>query len=187
MLILEGGFPAVREKVRSTAPDQKDINVSLNCPVAGMDGVSERYLDVGVLRTGGSPLSGTALLIAVFVELGFAEDGDAHALVLQRYGRAAVQSLLGLRAHGQHDGDRQVDGHVWNTSKYIYIYIYRLCVINYLLYDKRNQGKNEFSTIHSAVFNCRLSLISSYICTLKTHICARYLTRCVINMYTYPL
>ena len=31
------------------------------------------------------------------------------------------------------------------------------CVINYLLYDKINQGRNEFSTIDSAAFNCRLT------------------------------
>ena len=30
-------------------------------------------------------------------------------------------------------------------------------VINYLLYDKMNQGKNSFSTIYSATFNYRLT------------------------------
>ena len=72
-----------------------------------------------------------------------------------------------------------------------------ICVLNYLLYDKINQGKNEFSAIYSAAFNCRFTacwrqlfnqlsnrVISLYIYTVKTHICTRYLARCVININT---
>ena len=84
----------------------------------------EHYLDVGVLRTCGSPLSGAALLLAVFVELGFSEDGDADSLVHQRYGRAAVHLLLGLRADRQDDGHGQVDGHIWKTSTFFFFVIF---------------------------------------------------------------
>ena len=69
------------------------------------------------------------------------------------------------------------------------------CVINDLLYDKITQENNEFFTIYSVVFNCGLTaltqlcsqwltrVISSYIYSLKIHICTRYLARCVIILH----
>ena len=59
------------------------------------------------------------------------------------------------------------------------------------------QVNNEFSTVYSAAFNRALTaltqlvnqwltrVISSYICTLKTHICTRYLVRVIIT-HTVP-
>lgn len=68
------------------------------------------YLNVGVLWTSGAPLSGTAFLFTVFIELGVSEDSHTFALVLERYGVRAIQLLLALSANRQDDWDRQVDG-----------------------------------------------------------------------------
>lgn len=68
------------------------------------------HLDVRVLWTGGAPLSGTALLFAVLIELWVPKNSYAFTLVLQSYSRTAIQLLLGLSADRQNDGDRQVDG-----------------------------------------------------------------------------
>lgn len=67
-------------------------------------------LYVRVLRAGGAPLSGTALFLPMGVELGFSEDSHTGALILQSYSCAAVQLLLDLSAHRQHDGNGHVDG-----------------------------------------------------------------------------
>lgn len=72
-------------------------------------GVSPAHLDVGVVLAGGAPLAGAALLLAVLVELGVAQDGHPPALVDQRHGRHAVQPLLVGGGHRQHHGHRQVD------------------------------------------------------------------------------
>lgn len=68
------------------------------------------YLNVRVLWTSGAPLSGTAFLFAVSIELGVSENSHACTLVLESYSSTAVQLLLGLGADRQDDGDRQVDG-----------------------------------------------------------------------------
>lgn len=67
------------------------------------------HLDVGVLGAGGTPLSGTALLLAMHIEFGVAEDGHSAPSVLQGKGRTAVQLLLVLSGHRQDNGHRQVD------------------------------------------------------------------------------
>lgn len=84
---------------------------------AGWVEIAPYYLDVGVVRTGGAPLPGTALLLAVLVELGLSEDGQALAVVLQSDGCAAVQLLLGFSADWQHDGHREVDGATWMEER----------------------------------------------------------------------
>lgn len=70
-----------------------------------------------MLRTGGSPLPGAALLLAVLVELGLSEDGHALAIVLQSDGCAAVQLLLGFSADWQDDGHGEVDGATWTAGR----------------------------------------------------------------------
>lgn len=70
-----------------------------------------------MLRTGGAPLPGAALLLAVLVELGLSEDGHTHAVVLQSDGGAAVQLLLGFSADRQDDGHGEVDGATWTAGR----------------------------------------------------------------------
>lgn len=72
------------------------------------------YLNVRVLWTSGAPLSGTAFLLAMFVELWVPENSHTWTLVLKRHSRTAVQLLLGLGANRQDDGNRQVDGPTWD-------------------------------------------------------------------------
>ena len=71
------------------------------------------YLNVRVLWTSSAPLSGTALLFAVFVKLWVPENSHSSTLVLESYSRAAVQLLLFLSANRQDDGNGQVDGPTW--------------------------------------------------------------------------
>lgn len=48
------------------------------------------YLDVGVVLAGGAPLTSTTLLLAVFVKLRVANNGDSPALVDQSHGCHAI-------------------------------------------------------------------------------------------------
>lgn len=57
------------------------------------------YLNVRVLRTCGAPLSGTAFLFTVFIELRVSENSHTCTLVLKSYSGTAVQLLLGISAN----------------------------------------------------------------------------------------
>lgn len=70
---------------------------------------SDTNLDVRVVFAGGAPLPSTALLLPVLVKLRVSEDGHSPALVDQRQGRHAVQTLFICRWNGQHYGHRKVD------------------------------------------------------------------------------
>lgn len=74
------------------------------------------YLYVRVLWACGAPLSGTSLLLAMHIELGVPEDGHPWTLVLQSYGRTAVQLLLDFAADSQDNRNRQVDGTTWDRG-----------------------------------------------------------------------
>lgn len=69
-----------------------------------------------MVLAGSAPLAGAALLLAVLVELGVAEDGHAAALVHQGHGRDAVQTLLVRPRHRQHHRHRQVDDATYGTE-----------------------------------------------------------------------
>lgn len=50
----------------------------------------------------------------MYVELWVPENRHPWALVLQSHSRTALQLLLELSADGQDDGNRQVDGPIWD-------------------------------------------------------------------------
>jgi len=68
---------------------------------------------VRVLRTGGAPDAGAALLLPVLEVLGALQDGHPLPRVAERHCLAALQSILVLHGDRQHDGDAQVDNAVW--------------------------------------------------------------------------
>lgn len=75
------------------------------------------HLDVRVAGAGGAPDAGAALLFPVREELGPAQHRDPAALEAERQRRAALQPLLVLRRHRQHDGDAQVHHSVCTETR----------------------------------------------------------------------
>lgn len=76
----------------------------------GPEGRRAAYLDVGMALVAGAELATAALFLAVLVELGSAQDGDALSLVRQRERRRSLQTLLVSGVHGEDDGNGLV-GH----------------------------------------------------------------------------
>lgn len=70
--------------------------VTLNHVILGTD------LDVGVVLAGGAPLTSTALLFSVLIELRVAEDGHSPALIDQSHGCRTIQTLFVCSRHRQH-------------------------------------------------------------------------------------
>ena len=66
------------------------------------------------------PLTAAALLLPVQIELRSAQYGDAFTLVLERERLAALQTILVLVLHRQHDRHRLVDGTTYRNVKVQY-------------------------------------------------------------------
>lgn len=82
-----------------------------------LDGIFSKegneHLYVWVFGAGCSPLSSTAFLLAVWIELWVAEDRHPDTLVLQRQGRWSTELLFCLRRYRQDNGNGQVNCPSW--------------------------------------------------------------------------